>query len=362
MTEQAAMERALKLALEGWGRVQPNPMVGAVIIKDGKSLGEGAHREFGGPHAEVEALESAGPASEGSTCVVTLEPCSHHGKTPPCTDRLIEAGVRRVVYAIADPNPKAAGGESRLAEAGIEVQSGVMAEEARHLNAQFHLNQLTSERPFVALKLATSLDGYLADRNRNSRWISGPQARDWVQWVRAGFDAIGVGRNTAVEDDPALTVRGELKPRRTPTRVIFSKKGEIPRGLSIFKDDAAPTVVFVEPDHASKVSSQLAGGRDLDVVSAGGVPDALKELRDRGVHSLLVEGGGELAASLLEQEVVDRVYWIQSPVWLGQGVAAFPKRRAVDLADATRWQVVERQAMEDDTLLVVDRKLCLPES
>src|SRR5574341_146615 len=199
MNEQEAMDRALALALWGWGRVSPNPLVGAVLVRDGQVIAEGYHAEFGGPHAEAAAL-AACPDPRGATCVVNLEPCAHHGKTPPCADALVAAGVRRVVTALSDPHAEARGGRGVLERAGVEVKTGIRREAAAALNAAFLWGLARPDRPFVALKMATSLDGFIADAQGRSKWISGPEAQDYVHWLRAGFDAIGVGRRTADAD------------------------------------------------------------------------------------------------------------------------------------------------------------------
>src|SRR5688500_1184460 len=217
------MTRALELARRGWGRVHPSPMVGAVLLEDGNVIGEGHHAEFGGPHAEAVALAAAGTRAFGATVVVTLEPCAHTGKQPPCADALIRAGVRRVVAAMRDPNPVAAGGADRLRGAGIEVELGLLGEEACVQNAAFLHAFRGADRPYVALKLATTLDGRIADARGRSRWISGAEARDFVHWLRAGFDAVGTGGRTAAVDDPALTVRGPVSPRILPRRVVFDQ-------------------------------------------------------------------------------------------------------------------------------------------
>src|SRR5712691_6114609 len=218
------MRRALELAWRGWGRVSPNPLVGAVVLRGDDVVAEGWHAEFGGPHAELNALHAADDKTRGSTLVVTLEPCAHHGKTPPCVDAIRAAGVRRVVAAIRDPDLDARGGIEILKRAGIETHVGLLAEEAAAQNAPFLATRLQTDRPFVALKLATSIDGRIADSGGSSQWISGPEARDYVHWLRAGFDAIAVGGTTALRDNPQLTVRGGITPRRPPVRVIFDRR------------------------------------------------------------------------------------------------------------------------------------------
>src|SRR5512134_1004961 len=206
--ERDAMARAIDLAWQGWGRVAPNPMVGAVVLADGRTVGEGWHAEFGRRHAEVVALDAAGVQARGATLVVTLEPCAHDGKTPPCTRAILAAGVKRVVAAIRDPHPAARGGVEALQREGVEVEVGLMADAAAAQNAAFLCACQRTERPFVALKLATSIDGRIADADGNARWVSGEEARSWVHWLRVGYDAIAVGGTTALTDNPQLTARG----------------------------------------------------------------------------------------------------------------------------------------------------------
>ena len=355
------MARATALALRGWGRVAPNPLVGAVLLRDGTPVADGFHAEYGGPHAEAAALARCDDA-RGTTCVVTLEPCAHHGKTPPCADALIAAGVTRVVIAGRDPGAEARGGVERLRAAGVEVTIGAEAREAAAMNAAYLWGVARPERPFVALKLATSVDGFIADAAGGSKWISGEAAREFVHWLRAGFDAIGVGRRTVEVDDPALTVRGAVVPRNVPLRVVFARDGMVPSdGRLIATASETATLVIVGSGVAGRAAAQL-GRFGVRVLGADGLGDALRVLRGEGVRSLLVEGGGQLAGALLDAGLVDRLYWIQSPIWLGGGVTAFGTRNAVPLGEALPWSVVERRALGPDTLLVVDRELCLPAS
>jgi diaminohydroxyphosphoribosylaminopyrimidine deaminase/5-amino-6-(5-phosphoribosylamino)uracil reductase len=356
MEETEAMARALDLAWRGWGRVQPNPLVGAVVLRDAEVVGEGWHAEFGAAHAEAAALEAAGEKARGATVVLTLEPCAHYGKQPPCADAIIGAGVRRVVAALADPNPAAAGGAARLRAAGIEVEMGLREREAAAQNAAFLHNAREPSRPFVALKLATTLDGRIADANGNSRWISGTEAREFVHWLRAGFDAIGVGGVTARADDPSLTVRGPLQPRTAPVRLIFAADGDIPPELNVVATAREiPTVAIVAPSaKASRLEPVEAAG--VEIIRDAGLASALGTLRRRGVGSLLLEGGGRLAGAFLAAGLVDRYYWVQSPLWLGMGaVPAVAGLPGTPIGEAARWQVTERRALGGDTLLVLDR-------
>jgi diaminohydroxyphosphoribosylaminopyrimidine deaminase/5-amino-6-(5-phosphoribosylamino)uracil reductase len=334
VTEREAMARALDLAWRGWGRVQPNPLVGAVVL-DGRTLvAEGWHAEYGQQHAEAMALERAGSRARGATLVVSLEPCAHAGKQPPCTDAILRAGVGRVLAALRDPNPVARGGAEMLLDAGVHVEVGTLAEEAAVQNAGFLHRYRNPDRPFVALKLATTLDGRIADHAGRSRWISGAEARDYAHWLRAGFDAIAVGGRTARADDPSLTVRGSVVPRVPPKRVVFDRQGDLPPSLALVRTAGEiPTIILTAP-----------------------LPAALRALRAQDVTTLLVEGGGRLAGALLAAGLVDRYYWIQSPLWLGEsGVPAIAGLPGLPLEDASRWRVVERRALGEDTLLVVDR-------
>ncbi len=358
MNEPQAMDRALELARLGWGRVAPNPLVGAVLLRNGRMLAEAHHAEYGGPHAEAAALAAAADARD-ATCVVTLEPCAHTGKTPPCTDALIAAGVRRVVYAVHDPDARAGAGSARLRAAGVQVEEGLRAKEAAALNAAFLWARTRPDRPFVAVKVATSLDGFLADRDGCSRWISGTEAREWVHWLRAGFDALAVGRKTAVTDDPELTVRGPVVPRVPPRRVVFTRSGAVSATLRLVRTARdVPTTVFVGVEGVSALRTSI-GGAGVTVAPAADLADALRSLRAMGVESVLVEGGGEVIHSLLAAELADRVYWVQAPLWLGNGRPALGGTVPRLLGDAHRWEVTERRALGADTLLVLDRDLCL---
>jgi diaminohydroxyphosphoribosylaminopyrimidine deaminase/5-amino-6-(5-phosphoribosylamino)uracil reductase len=356
MNEREAMARALDLAWKGWGRVQPNPLVGAVILQSGELVGEGWHPEFGDRHAEAVALANAGERARGATMVVTLEPCVHQGKQPPCTDAIISSGIRRVVAAMRDPNPVAAGGSERLREAGVEVEVGPLAEAAAAQNAIFLHRVAHPGRPYIALKLATTLDGRIADGFGRSRWISGEPARDYVQWLRAGFDAIAVGGRTARLDDPSLTVRGSVRPRVPPKRIVFDRVADLGPQLTLVRSAAeTPTIVVVSPEADSGRVKRLETA-GVTVLQTESLESALGTLREQGVESLLVEGGGQLAGALLRRGLVDRYYWIQAPLWLGEeAVPALSGLPARGLDQAERWRVIERRALGEDTLLVLDR-------
>lgn len=350
------MARAIDLAWRGWGRVQPNPLVGAVVLQAGELVGEGWHPEFGAWHAEAAALASAGDRARGATMIVTLEPCAHQGKQPPCTDDIIRSGIRRVVAAVRDPNPVAAGGSERLRRAGVEFELGPLADAAAAQNAIFLHSLAQTSRPYIALKLATTLDGRIADRFGRSRWISGGEAREYVQWLRAGFDAIAVGGRTARLDDPSLSVRGPVQPRVPPKRIVFDRAADLGPQLKLVRtSQEIPTLVIVGPEADGGRIKRLEGA-GVTVIRAGSLHEALASLRESGIRSLLVEGGSQLAGALLREGVVDRYYWLQSPIWLGDAaVPAFAGLPSRGLDQAERWRVIERRALGDDTLLVLDR-------
>src|SRR3989475_2540849 len=355
--ERAAMERALDLARRGWGRVAPNPLVGAVVLAGDRVVAEGYHAEYGGPHAEVVALAAAGERARGATLVVNLEPCAHHGKTPPCTDAIVAAGAARVVAAVPDPDPQARGGAAALRAKGVAVSIGLLAEAAAALNAPFLFAREQAERPFVALKLATSIDGRIADVAGSSQWVSGEAAREHVHWLRAGFDAIAVGGTTALHDDPQLTVRGTVKPRRPPVRVVFDRRAMLNLGVQLVSTAReVPTWVKTSIVAPSSCVTQLENS-GVRVFRPTTLRDGLRMLREAGIQSLLCEGGGALGARLLADGLVDRFYWVQAPVWLGEGaVPGFSRVAPHPPAGGPRRAPGERRALGSDTLLVLDKR------
>jgi diaminohydroxyphosphoribosylaminopyrimidine deaminase/5-amino-6-(5-phosphoribosylamino)uracil reductase len=356
MNEREAMARALDLAWRGWGRVQPNPLVGAVVLQGDELVGEGWHPEFGDRHAEAVALAGAGERARGATMVVTLEPCSHQGKQPPCTEAIIRSGIRRVVAAMPDPNPVASGGNERLRAAGVDVEIGPLGDAAAAQNAIFLHSLEKTGTPYVALKLATTLNGRIADGYGRSRWISGDQAREYVQWLRAGFDAIAVGGRTARIDDPSLTVRGTIQPRVPPRRVIFDSAADLGPQLTVIRSAIDTPTIAVVSSHADGSRVKRLESAGVSVLQADDLRQALEALFQQGIGSLLVEGGGQLAGALLKSGLVKRYYWLQAPIWLGDdAVPAFAGIPARGLDQAERWRVIERRALGEDTLLVLDR-------
>jgi diaminohydroxyphosphoribosylaminopyrimidine deaminase / 5-amino-6-(5-phosphoribosylamino)uracil reductase len=354
-TQRAAderfMRRALALAERGWGQVSPNPMVGAVIVKDGSVVGEGFHAAFGDAHAEVAALAKAGGRARGATAYVTLEPCHHHGKTPPCTEALVAAGVARVVVAVRDPHDVAAGGADHLRSLGIAVDVGVLGDAARELNVAF-LHAVRSDRPWVTLKLAVSIDGAVADHTRKTGWLTGPAAREEVHRMRAQHDAVAVGMGTVLADDPALTVRDARAPRVPPVRVVFSRSGRLPV-TSVLARTAREVPVLVmahDPDPAYEATLNEEG---VELIPAASLGEALRVLRARGIQSILVEGGARLAGSLLFEGLVDRLAVFTAPVLLGAGALnAFHLAPAQRAEGAQRLSIVRREAFGDDLLTV----------
>ncbi len=324
------MARALELAELGRGRVAPNPMVGCVLVADGEVVGEGWHRAAGLPHAEAEALAAAGERARGATAYVTLEPCDHHGRTPPCTEALLSAGVGRVVIATLDPDPRVAGaGVARLRGSGVEVEVGVLAAEAEKRN-EAYLTSRRLGRPFVLYKTAMTLDGKIATRTGRSRWITGERSRARVQRWRNELDAVAVGVNTVLLDDPLLTTR--LDGGRTPLKVVFDSVARTPPGARLFEPDAAGVdarvLLFVTERASERRTAELeARGAEVvvmpEVQGRVDVRAALAALDRRGVSGLLLEGGGTLAWAFFEAQAVDRVAWFIGPKLLG-GPGASP--------------------------------------
>jgi len=355
--DRAYMRRALDLARRGWGQTAPNPMVGAIVVRDGVVVGEGFHARYGAEHAEVGALRAAGDRASGATLYVTLEPCNHHGKTPPCAHAVLAAGIARVVAATSDPNPPASGGAERLRGAGVAVDIGIGEDEARELNAPF-FHALASDRPWIALKLAMSLDGAIANaagtRGTRGAWLTGPSARREVHRLRAGADAVAVGIGTVLADDPMLTVRDAPTPppRVPPRRVVFDSELRIPLGAALVRTArVVPTTVIARRADPARRDALCAAGVDVRVHDA--LEPALIALASDGVRMLLVEGGARLAASLIEQSLVDRLIIFHAPVVLGTGALnAFAHVSESTAASLARLRIVERTPFDDDLMTI----------
>jgi diaminohydroxyphosphoribosylaminopyrimidine deaminase/5-amino-6-(5-phosphoribosylamino)uracil reductase len=359
------MRRAIALAARALGETSPNPVVGCVVLDAaGEPVGEGYHAFAGASHAESVALREAGGRAEGGTLVVTLEPCDHHGRTGPCSQAILDAGVRRVLYAVADPTDDARGGARRLAEAGIEVESGLLAAEAERVNAEW-LTYARLGRPHVTWKFAATLDGRSAAADGTSQWITGPAAREDVHRLRARCDAIIAGSGTVLADDPRLTVRGfdphdHLRTHRRPLRVVADGRARTPLGSHVL-DGTAPTLIAVADDavtaplepHAAVIRlprAGHAGGLDLGAL--------LAELSEREIVSVLLEGGPTLAGAFLAEGLVDRVVAYVAPTLFGAGAAALGDAGVTTLAQAYHLDIEDITTMGPDlriTATVRDR-------
>lgn len=319
------MRRALALARKGAGYTSPNPAVGAVIARDGQVVGEGYHRRAGEAHAEVIAIQAAGEAARGAALYVTLEPCNHHGRTPPCSEAIINAGISQVYYAVPDPNPQVRGGGGRrLQEAGIQVHAGLCAAEARQLN-RFFFHHAATGRPYVIAKFAASLDGKIATRAGDSQWITGPEARRMGHQLRHLCDGIVVGAGTAVADNPRLTTRLPDKPQaRHPLRILLDSRGRVPLDARLFQPDLpGETLVATTTQMPHARQEALARrGTDCLILPANGdgqvaLRPLLDELGRRGLNSLLLEGGGQLLGSFFAAGLVNEVWAFLAPLIIG---------------------------------------------
>ena len=353
-TDLAHLQRCMELAELGARSAAPNPMVGCVVVRSGRVIGEGWHERPGLPHAEVLALRAAGDAA-GATVYVSLEPCAHHGRTPPCADALVEAGVARVVVASDDPDPRTNGaGIARMRAAGIEVDvaEGEIRRRAKAQNAAFR-TLVIAGRPHVTYKVAASLDGRTATAGGESRWISSLQSRGLVHEMRARSAAVAVGIGTALADDPLLTARDCDPPaERQPLRVVFDHDARLPLGSRLVRDQAqAPVAVICRPAAAGAAALAAAG---VQVIEARSAAEALAELGRREVASLLVEGGARLAGGLLAEDVIDRLALFTAPLLLGDGPGIIEGWAAERLDGAVRAARVEARAVGPDTLLVAD--------
>jgi len=352
MHDAGFMRAALALGRRGLGTVWPNPTVGCVLVKDGEVVGRGWTQPGGRPHGETEALARAGARAQGATVFVTLEPCSHHGKTPPCADALIAAGIARAVVAIEDPDPRVAGrGLGRLRDAGIGVETGLCAAAAAEINAGF-LMRIGKGRPLVTLKLATTLDGKIATAGGESRWITGEAARARAHLLRATHDAVMVGANTVIVDDPLLTCRLPGFTGRDPLRIVVDGSLRLPLTAKLVVEarSARTWIVHRHGVDSARREAFVAAGVELieTPANAAGEMDlavALAELGNRGLTRVLVEGGAQLAGALLEADLVDRLAWFHAPQLLGgDGLPAVEAFGVTNLAAAPRFKplAVER--------------------
>ncbi|MEV8402660.1 bifunctional diaminohydroxyphosphoribosylaminopyrimidine deaminase/5-amino-6-(5-phosphoribosylamino)uracil reductase RibD [Streptomyces niveus] len=342
-----AMRRAIVLAARALGATSPNPVVGCVILDAaGQPAGEGFHRRAGGPHAEIHALRAAGDRARGGTAYVTLEPCDHTGRTGPCSQALAEAGIARVVYAVGDPSPQATGGAGTLRAAGVQVEQGLLAEEAEAGNAAW-LTSVRLGRPYVLWKYAATLDGRIAAADTTSRWITSAESRADVHRLRAEADAVVVGSGTARADDPHLAVRG-VDGAVQPLRVVVDTGATAVRPGARVLDGAAPTLIAVADDaDTTHLKAAGPGEEPVDVVRLPraerglSVPALLAELHTRGVRSVLLEGGPTLAGAFVAAGAVDKVVGYLAPVLLGAGPAALGDAGITTIARALRLRMTE---------------------
>jgi diaminohydroxyphosphoribosylaminopyrimidine deaminase / 5-amino-6-(5-phosphoribosylamino)uracil reductase len=323
MNDRHYMQIALELAARGKGYTSPNPMVGAVVVKDGHIIGKGWHEKVGGPHAEVNAIDDAGDLAADSTIYVTLEPCNHQGRTPPCTEKILSAGIKHVVMAMKDPNPDVSGGGADfLTQNGIPVKSGILEADAQRLNESF-IKYIHTKRPFVTLKCAATLDGRIATRTGDSKWVTGESARKYVHEMRHEMDAIMVGVNTVKADNPSLTTRLEDKEGVDPIRIILDSKLSIPENSKLLQIPAGSDTLIItgnselSPKRSSieklgvkVINAELKDGRiDLDAL--------MNQLGKMGIISILIEGGAQVAASALQAKIVDKINFFYAPKILG---------------------------------------------
>lgn len=357
ISDKSMMGYALQLAAQARGNTSPNPMVGAVIVKDGEIVGKGLHFQAGTPHAEVNALKEAGENARGSTVYVTLEPCSHYGRTPPCTDALIKAGVARVVAAMEDPNPKVKGeGFAKLRAAGITVEIGLLEKEAQLLNEVF-LYHIITKRPFVILKTAATLDGKVATHTGASKWITGETARAKVHALRGEHDAVLTGIGTILADDAQLTVRSEAITRQ-PLRVILDSYLRVPLTAKVLDADA-PTMIFTSKDASKeKIAMLLAQGVGVKIVECKSgkldIQQVLDILGEKKITSVLLEAGPGLVASFFEENIINKWYHFIAPKLFGEGARSFYNFSSVNTPDmARKFNIDHVSPIGDDIMLVL---------
>lgn len=343
------MAHALGLAQRGLGNVWPNPAVGCVLVRDGRIVGRGWTQPGGRPHAEARALVQAGEAARGATAYVTLEPCAHHGKTPPCADALIRAGVARVVTALTDPDPRVAGrGHAMLRAASVIVTEDMLADEARQLNSGF-LKRVERGLPHVTLKLATTLDGRIATAAGESRWITGAEARRAVHAMRARHDAVMIGVGTALADDPDLTVRG-IGVVRQPMRIVLDSSLRTPPDGRLARTARDVPLCLIH-HNASEAAQQAWQAKGAMVLQAGDLRSALQKLASQGLTRIFSEGGAGVAASLLRDGLVDDLEIFTAGAMVGaDGFSAVGPLGLMQLDDAPRYRLVGQRRVGGDTL------------
>ena len=352
ISDKYFIDETLKLAKRAVGWTNPNPMVGAVIVKKGKIIAKGYHRKVGFPHAEIEAFNAAKENVKGATLYVNLEPCAHHGRTPPCVDAIIGAKIKRVVCSTLDPSPRVHGyGVVKLKRAGIIVYVGIREKESRELNESF-FTFYQKHRPFVALKFAASLDGKMATRTGDSKWITNTNARLFARELRGEYQAILVGINTAINDNPNLGARSSKK--KDPIRIILDSKLRIPLNSQVLRDS---NVIIATTTHAPKNRKKLLEKRGIIVVSFKSKNIPLKKLlsflKKKGIISILVEGGGKVLGSFIDEKIFDKVYAFYAPILVGGKKAVSIEGKGVSkIKNALHFKKVSFKRFEDNFLLI----------
>ncbi len=365
-----AAEKFMSLAIEqaklGRGKTGHNPLVGCVVVKSGKVISSGFHKEFGGPHAEALALKAAGKGAKGAAAFVTLEPCSYYGKTPPCTDAIIKSGVKELFCAGLDPNPLNNGkGVAAIRARGIKVRCGILKSQAEKLNPDF-IKRMENKKPLVTLKLAQSIDGKIATRKNDSKWISSEQSRAFVHALRSGHDAVMVGINTVLCDDPLLSIRkpgkAPLKRIRQPVKIIIDTNLKTPVNAKLFSR-LSPGKTIIATTHGASADKEAAlrrKGADIMRIGSGlrhvDLKILMKKLMQNGINSILVEGGGEIAASMLEAGFVDKIYFFICPIIIGgrDAVNSIGGKGASSIREAIKLSNVKLQRIDKDFLVEAD--------
>jgi len=359
MSKEYYMRRALRLAKRGLGRTSPNPAVGAVIVKNGQIVGEGYHKRAGLPHAEVEAIKAAGKETKGADLYVTLEPCNHYGRTPPCTEAILKAGIKRVFVGMRDPNPHVTGGGVEyLRQKGIYVETGILEEECRRLNEVF-IKYITKGTPFVSLKLAATLDGKIALASGEAKWITNEKSRRFVHRLRDIHDAILVGIGTVLKDNPSLTTRLPHKKGKDPVRIILDSKLRIPLEAKVLHlNSQAPTwIVTSTQAPAEKIEALKRLGAEVMVVNLENgrlsLMELLKVLGEKKITSLLVEGGAQVATSFLKQHLVDKVYFFYAPKLFGMPHLPMLGELGIEsMREVIALKDISLRRFEDDILII----------
>ena len=351
--DQFFLKETLKLAKEGIGWTNPNPMVGAVLVKNGKIIGKGCHKRVGSAHAEIEAIKSSKENVEGATLYVNLEPCNHFGRTPPCVDKIIKAQISHVVCCTLDPNPKVSGkGVAKLKKAGIAVSVGVLQDQARILNETF-FSFHEKNRPFIALKFASSLDGKIATKTGESKWITNEKARTFAKRLRSQYQAVLVGVNTVIYDNPYLGVRDKTK--KDPLRIILDPNLRVPLESQVLRDN---NVLIVTTSLASEKKIELLKQKGITILILKNkeilLKDLLNYLKEQEIISVLVEGGGKTLGIFIDERLFDKVYAFYAPIIIGgkEGVSAIGGSGASYIKDAVRLKNLTLKKFDDNMLII----------